>query len=95
MTQQPPATPNHQVETCPESVIDVLAEAIALALVDRSSVGFYRNCLRQFPLAAIRTAFREATTLPEAQIRKSRGAYFTFLVRRLSAERRPGSESNS
>ena len=95
MNQQPPTTPDRRAETCPESVIDILAEAIALALADRSSVGFYRECLRRFPLGAVRTAFREAATLPEAQIRKSRGAYFTYLVKRLSAEQRTGNEFNS
>jgi len=71
---------------CPESVVNLLSQALAFALADRSSIKFYADCLRRFPLRVVETAFREATVLPDSQVRKNRGAYFNFLVKRFSSE---------
>jgi hypothetical protein len=82
----PEPTPNAAAPPADDSLNDLAADAIAAALSDRTNTGFYRSCLRRYPLKAIRVAFQEAVTLPEARIRKSRGAYFNYLVKRIAAD---------
>lgn len=68
------------------SLNDLLAEALAAALQDQQNLGAYRALVRRYPLAAMHVAFREALHAPARQIKKSRGAYFTYLCKVLSGQ---------
>lgn len=71
---------------CPEQVVEILSKAMAAALGDQSNVAYYRSCLRRTPLRLVELAFTEAVALPERQVRKSRGAYFAYMVKLLLAK---------
>lgn len=68
------------------SLNDLLAEALAAALQDQQNLGAYRALVRRYPLPAMHVAFREALHAPARQIKKSRGAYFTYLCKVLSGQ---------
>ena len=68
------------------SSYDLLAEALAAALQDQQNLGAYRALVRRYPLPAMHVAFREALHAPARQIKKSRGAYFTYLCQVLSGQ---------
>lgn len=71
------------------SLNDLLAEALAAALQDQQNLGAYRTLVRRYPLPAMHVAFREALHAPARQIKKSRGAYFTYLCKVLSGQSSP------
>lgn len=71
------------------SLSDLLAEALAAALQDQQNLGAYRALVRRYPLPAMHVAFREALHAPSRQIKKSRGAYFTYLCKVLSGQASP------
>lgn len=68
------------------SLNDLLAEAMAAALQDQQNLGAYRALVRRYPVPAMHVAFREALHAPARQIKKSRGAYFTYLCKVLSGQ---------
>lgn len=62
----------------------LLARLLAAALGDDANLGAYHAIVERYPATAILCAFETASGLPPTLIRKSRGAYFTFLLQRLS-----------
>lgn len=75
--------PTRPADHCPQEVVEILSKAIAVALGDQSNVAYYRSCLRRTPLRLVELSFTEAVALPERQVRKSRGAYFAYMVKLL------------
>lgn len=67
-----------------------LAAHLADALDDSHSLAFYQLVARSVPPEAIRDALTRALDLRPQDVRRSRAAYFTALVRPLLPVRRPG-----
>ena len=62
----------------------LLARLLAAALGDDTNLGAYHALVERYPATVILCAFETASGLPPTLIRKSRGAYFTFLLQRLA-----------
>lgn len=61
----------------------LLARLLALALNEEASLGVYHTVVDRFPATAILCAYETAKSQPAHLIRKSRGAYFLFLLKSL------------
>ena len=61
----------------------LLARLLAAALSDEVNIAAYHAAVDRYPGTAILCAYETARNLPAALVRKSRGAYFTFLLQRL------------
>lgn len=59
---------------------ELFAQEIAFTLGDRESLSLYRSFVEMYPEPLLRKALNEVMAVPDAQIRKSRGALFTFLI---------------
>lgn len=59
-----------------------IAEEIARALNDLDAVPLYVSYVRKYPLEFLQHTLMKVLSIPEANIRKSRGAYFTYLVQK-------------
>lgn len=57
-----------------------LANEIAEKLKDRDSIALFLTYCRKYKEEFLRGILERVLSLPERQIRKSRGALFTFLV---------------
>lgn len=57
-----------------------LAHRIAKELDDEKNLGLYINYCRNYPLSIIHYAFEEAMRRRPEEIKKSRGALFTYIV---------------
>jgi len=58
-----------------------LAQELADALNDHDSLQFYRDCADKYTEDFLRKKLQKVLSIPEDQIRKSRGALFTYLIR--------------
>ena len=58
-----------------------LAQRIAKELDDQKNLGLYLHYCRRYPLSVIRYAFEEAMRRKPEEIKKSRGALFTYIVK--------------
>jgi hypothetical protein len=58
-----------------------LAQELADALNDHDSIQFYRECTLKYSEDFLRKKMQKVLSIPEDQIRKSRGALFTYLIR--------------
>jgi DNA replicative helicase MCM subunit Mcm2 (Cdc46/Mcm family) len=61
---------------------EILASELAEALDDRESLSLYVSYARTYPAPLLKRALAEALSVPVEKIRKSRGALFTYLVRK-------------
>lgn len=61
----------------------LLARLLATVLGDDTNIAAYHRIVDQYPATALLCAYETARNLPSALVRKSRGAYFTFLLQRL------------
>ena len=58
------------------------AESIARSLNDLENIALYEAYLKRYPEEVIRKAYRDVQQTPPEKIKKSAGAYFTFLVKK-------------
>lgn len=70
-------------------VIHIRAQYLADTLADPSSYAWYRIVAQHVPAGVIDKALAKARDVPASQLRKSRAAYFTALVRRHVQSTRP------
>lgn len=63
-------------------VEESLARELAEALGDQASLDLYRAYVLAYPDVLLRRALAEARSVPQERIKKSRGALFTYLVRK-------------
>lgn len=61
----------------------VLARLLATVLGDDANLGAYHAIVERYPATAILCAYETARNVPHTLVRKTRGAYFTFLLQRL------------
>ncbi|MFO0590495.1 MAG: hypothetical protein U0441_23335 [Polyangiaceae bacterium] len=73
-----------------EEEASALAAHLADALADSHSLAFYQLVARSLPPEAIQDALTRALDLSPRDVRRSRAAYFTALVRPLLPARRSG-----
>ena len=59
---------------------DKLAHELANALNDLEALPFYRSCVLKYSEEHLRKLLQRVLSVPEQQIRKTRGALFTFLL---------------
>lgn len=57
-----------------------LAIEVANALQDQGALPFYQQCTEKYSEDFIRTTLMKVLSIPESQIKRSRGALFTYLV---------------
>ena len=57
-----------------------LAEELADTLSDQESLPFYRDLVERYSESFLRTKLKKVMSIPEKQIRKTRGALFTYLI---------------
>jgi hypothetical protein len=58
-----------------------LAQELASAFNDQDSLRFYRECTLKYSEDFLRKKMQKVLSIPEDQIRKTRGALFTYLIR--------------
>jgi hypothetical protein len=64
-----------------DNAVEQVAHVLADSLADLKSLDWYRQVARTVPLDVIRAALGAALELPRRQVRRSRGSYFTAIVR--------------
>jgi hypothetical protein len=57
-----------------------LAEELADTLSDQESLPFYRDLVEKYSESFLRTKLKKVMSIPANQIRKTRGALFTYLI---------------
>jgi hypothetical protein len=57
-----------------------LAEELADTLSDQESLPFYRDLVLKYSETFLRTKLKKVMSIPQDQIRKTRGALFTYLI---------------
>jgi len=65
----------------PENRAELLAADLADGLHDRGHYAFYFRCARQYPESVLRELLSTVKQTPPERIRKSRSAFFKFLLR--------------
>lgn len=63
-----------------EQEYSALAEELADALNDRESLMYYEGLLERYTEEKLRDTLRRVLEIPERKIRKSRAAYFNYLM---------------
>jgi hypothetical protein len=58
------------------------AESIARSLGDLDNLALYEAYMKRYPEEIIRKAYQDVLNTPPDKIKKSAGAYFTFLVKK-------------
>lgn len=71
----------HHPDEYTENQAEYLAKLLAERLNDPSSVPFYLSLARQYPAGHLFNVLGQVMEIPDEQIRKSRGALFTWMVR--------------
>lgn len=75
----------------PDQVVNVeqqrLAQRIAKEFKDEDNLGYYEDLCERFPEHLINRAFSEVRKVPQAKIKKSRGALFTYLVKKYASKK--------
>ncbi len=70
----------------PDEVVNVekqrLAQRIAKEFEDEGNLGYYEDLCERYPEHLINRAFSEVKKVPQVKIKKSRGALFTYLVKK-------------
>ena len=57
-----------------------LAEELADTLSDQDSLPFYRDMVLKYSETFLREKLKKVMSIPQDQIRKTRGALFTYLI---------------
>ena len=57
-----------------------LAQELADTLSDRDSLPFYRDLVFKYSESFLRSKLKKVMSIPQDQIRKTRGALFTYLI---------------
>jgi len=57
-----------------------LAEELADTLSDQESLPFYRDLVLKYSETFLREKLKKVMSIPQEQIRKTRGALFTYLI---------------
>jgi biotin operon repressor len=65
----------------PENRVELLAADLADGLHDRGHYAFYLRCAREYPESALRGLLSTVKQTPPERIKKSRSAFFRFLLR--------------
>lgn len=65
----------------------LIAEEITLALNDRENFSLYEFYARKYPESLLRKIVADVLKVPEERIRKSRGALFTYLLKKYARRR--------
>lgn len=60
-----------------------LAQELAKELNDQQSISFYLSCTKRYSHRALRKTLSHVLSIPEANIRKTRGALFNHLASQL------------
>ena len=58
-----------------------LAEELADTLSDQESLPFYRDMVAKYSESFLRAKLKKVMSIPADQIRKTRGALFTYLIK--------------
>jgi hypothetical protein len=69
---------NHSMKT---SKIEKLAEELADTLSDQDSLSFYCDLVEKYSETFLRGYLKKVMSIPSDQIRKTRGALFTYLIK--------------
>ncbi len=65
----------------------ILAEELAISLNDQGSRQLYETFAAEYPEYLLRRILEEVLRVPAARIKKSRGALFTYLLRKYAASK--------
>jgi hypothetical protein len=65
-----------------KAISDLTASSLASELEDNENLALYKAYLKRYPKTVIYRAFKEVIQTPPDRIKKSPGAYFTFLVKK-------------
>ena len=71
----------------PKDKKDLLALQLAEALNDEKNLGLYLSYCRKYPKEIITRAFIAAKELPIEKVKRSRGALFTYLVKKYAQQK--------
>jgi DNA-binding transcriptional regulator YhcF (GntR family) len=66
----------------PKTREELLALDLAQGLDDLPAFPLYLSCARKYPEAFLRKTLSEARSIPAKQIKKSRGAFFNYLIQK-------------
>jgi len=76
----------------PDEVVNVekqrLAQRIAKEFEDEGNLPYYQDLCERYPEHLINRAFSEVRKVPELKIKKSRGALFTYLVKKYDSKKK-------
>ena len=64
-----------------QSKNEMLAQELADTLSDQDALPFYRDLVLQYSESFLRGKLKRVMSIPAAQIRKTRGALFTYLIK--------------
>lgn len=79
----------------PQTSEELLALDIAESFQDKENLALYLNFCKKYPEPIIRRAWGEVKETPAQKIKKSQGAYFTFLVKTYAQKQQSTSTENS
>lgn len=63
-----------------QSKEEQLAQELADTLSDQESLPFYRDMVKKYSETFLRAKLKKVMSVPSDQIRKTRGALFTYLI---------------
>jgi len=66
---------------------ELTANAIARQLNDEKNLALYKAYLKRYPMSVILRAFQDVINTPLHRIKRSPGAYFTFLVKKYGGKK--------
>ena len=69
-------------EPGPKKIASALGSYIATILKDEENIDFYQNLALEYPRDVIRRALADVEKVPDSRIKRSKGALFTYLVRK-------------
>jgi hypothetical protein len=70
----------------PQTQAELLAQDVAEALNDRENLALYLSCVKKYPEALIRRVLGQVQDIPDAKIKKSRGALFNYLIQKYGGQ---------
>ena len=80
------ASPNYQKQH-PTTNKHPLAVEISQDFKDDENFEYYQSVCQKYPLELINKAFNKVKSIPDAKIRKSRGALFTYLIKKYASKK--------
>jgi len=70
-----------------------LAQRITQEFEDEDNLGYYEDLCERYPNNLINRAFSEVQKVPQPKIKKSRGALFTYLVKKYASKKEEQEEN--